>query len=223
MQQTLAQVCITTDPVLLAPDDLLRAVNPFVQLMQYPDDQLQLDGAMGLTNLLTMGDEVRSLALQAGAWGLCQELLFSENQGVRRAATEAMCNFTAAPEVVEFCACGQGDLELQVFTSFCAAPDHGTQVAATGALAMLARHPEVALRIAQGARCQRLLEVLASSEDPHIQHRVVSCLNGIYHTPEVPTELRQLIHVAFVEKRESGGFVSSEAEALACSAVEKES
>ena len=46
----------------------------------------------------------------------------------------------------------ESGLVLQVFTSFCAAPDRGTQVAATGALAMLARHPEVALRIASGAR-----------------------------------------------------------------------
>ena len=52
-------------------------------------------------------------------------------------------------------------------------------VAATGALAMLARCPEVALRIASGARCQRLLEVLESTADPDIQHRVVSCLTGI--------------------------------------------
>jgi len=217
--QTLAQVCITTDPALITEEDQLRAIAPLVRLMQHSDEQLQLDGAMGLTNLLTIGDSVRSMALQAGAWSLCQERLFSENEGVRRAVTEAMCNFTAAPEVVEFYASGEGDLELQGFTSFCSAADHGTQVAATGALAMLARHPEVALRIASGARCQRLLEVLSSSEDPDIQHRVVSCLNGIYQAPGVATDLRKLIRTAFVEKQNSRGFVSSEAEALAFSAM----
>jgi hypothetical protein len=222
VRQILAQVCITTDPGLVAPDDQLRAVDHLVQLMQQKNEQLQLDGAMGLTNLLTIGDEVRTLALQCGAWAVCQELLFSESEGVRRAATEAMCNFTAAAEVVEFCACGQGDLELQVFTSFCAAPDHGTQVAATGALAMLARCPEVALRIASGARCQRLLEVLESTADPDIQHRVVSCLTGIFYAPDVPSDVLRLIHIAFLDKQASGGFVSKEAEALVRSALEQE-
>jgi len=223
VQQTLAEVCITTDPFLISFEDQLGAVGLCVRLMQQPDDQLQLDGAMGLTNLLTAGDDVRSLALEAGAWGRCQELLFSENEGVRRAVTEAMCNFTASPEVVEFCACGQGDLELQVFTSFCAAPDRGTQVAATGALAMLARNHEVALRIASGARCQRLLEVFATAEDPDIQHRLASCLNGLFQTPGLPMESLQLIHSAFQEKLENVGFVSDEAHSLVWSALGNES
>jgi hypothetical protein len=223
IRQTLAQVCITTDPTLIAPDDQLRAIACFVPLMQHPEEQMQLDGTMGLTNLLTTHDDVRSLALQAGTWAICQELLFSESQGVRRAATEAMCNFTAAPEVVEFCASGQCDLELQVFTSFCAAPDHGTQVAATGALAMLARYPEVASRIAGGSRCQRLLEVLETTANADIQHRVVSCLNGICHAPDVPADLHELILKALRDKQESGGFASSEAEALALSVLDEES
>merc|ERR1740130_1506042 len=195
IRQTLAQICITTDPSLILPDDQLRTIDAFLQLLQHPDEQVQLDGAMGLTNLLTVGDEVRSLALQPGAWNLCQERLFSESQ----------C-----------------DLELQVFTSFCAAPDHGTQVAATGALAMLARNPEVALRIASGARCQRLLEVYATAEDPDIQHRVVSCLTGLYQAPGLPSELHKLIRSALAEKLDNRGFASSEAEALASSVLEEE-
>jgi hypothetical protein len=222
IQQTLAQVCITADPALIAPDDQLRAVEHFVYLMKCCDDQLQLDGAMGLTNLLTTGDEVRSLALQAGAWGLCQELLFCQNEAIRRAATEAMCNFTAAPEVVEYFASGQGDLELQGFTSFCSTPDHGTQVAATGALAMLARYPDVAVRIAWNSRCQRLLDVLDTCEDPDIQHRMVSCLHGVYQAPELPPELRQCIHEAFRKMYNATGFVSSEAEALVHAVMDEE-
>lgn len=219
--QTLAQVCIAADPATIDPDDQLRAVAPLIQLMQLPDEQVQLDGAMGLTNLLTTRDEVRSLALESGAWSLCQELLFSESQNVRRAATEAMCNFTASPEVLEFCASGQGDLELQVFTSFCAAPDHGTQVAAAGALAMLAREPQVALRIATGPRSQRLCEVFTAAEDPDVQLRMVTCLHGLFHAEGIGKELQQLIWTAFAEKTQGAGFVSSDAETLAWSVLEE--
>lgn len=220
IQRALAQACITADPSMFSLDEQMRAVGPFVQLMQYSDVQLQLEGAMALTNLLTTGDELRSLALQAGAWGLCRDLLFSEDQNVRRAAIEAMCNFTASPEVVEFCASGQGDLEIQVFASFCAAPDHGTRVAATGALAMLAGQEEVALRIASGSRCQRLVEVFAASEDPDIEHRVASCLSTLYNAPGLPAELQLLIWESFQEKQEGNGFASSEAEALVLAVLE---
>jgi len=220
IRQALAQLCISTDPVLIPAEHQLRCVRHFVELMRHPVGQLQLDGTMGLTNLLTTGEETRSLALQASAWSICQELLFSENQSVRRAATEAMCNFTAAPEVVEFCASGQGDLEIQAFASFCVVEDHGTQVAATGALAMLSRHPDVALRIASGAGCQRVLDVFNNTSDADIQHRSGSCLSSLFHTPGLSSELRHRICEAFAEKQRIGGFVSSEVEALAWSMMD---
>jgi hypothetical protein len=220
IRQALAQLCISTDPALIPVPDQLRCISHFVDLMQHPVGQLQLDGAMGLTNLLTTGEETRSLALQTGAWGLCQELLFSENEAVRRAATEALCNFTAASEVVEFCAAGQGDLEIQAFASFCAVEDRGTQVAATGALAMLSRHPAVALRIASGAGCQRVLDAFDVTEDPDIQHRAASCLTSLFHTPGLCPEMRYRIREAFTKKHRIGGFVSSEVEALAWSTMD---
>jgi hypothetical protein len=222
IRQALAQLCISTDPTLLTADEQLNCIGHFVSLMQHDETQLQLEGAMGLTNLLTTGDDARTLALQAGAWNLCQELLFSEVQAVRRSAAEAMCNFTAAPEILDFIASGHGDLEIQVFTSFCAVEDHGTQVAATGALAMLARNPDVALRIASGARCQRLVEVFQDTQDAGIQHRAASCLSSIFQAPGLSADSRGLIQAAFAEKQQHGGFASSEAEALAWAIVKDE-
>jgi hypothetical protein len=216
-RQALAQLCISAHPSLIAMEEQLHCIGHFVNLMLYPKPQLQLDGAMGLTNLLTSGDEARTAALQAGAWQICQELLTSEVEVVRRAAAEAMCNFTAAPEVVDYIASGQGELEIQFFTSFCTDVDHGTQVAATGALAMLARNPEAAVRIASGNRCQRLLEVFENAEDADIQHRIASCLYSLFNAPGLPIEVQASIKGAFREKRSRNGFVSSEAQALSWS------
>merc|ERR1711988_1502536 len=104
---------------------------------------------MGLTNLLTVGEEVRTRALQADAWRACRDLLFEENEMVQRAGIETMCNFTMAPEILERFAEGKAELEIRIFCSFCNAEDQATQTAASGALAMLAGCEEIAPHIAR--------------------------------------------------------------------------
>jgi len=168
---------------------------------------------MGLTNLLTVGEEVRSRALQADCWRACRDLLFAENEQVQRAGLEALCNLTMAPEVLERFAEGRGDLEIKVFAGFCHAEDHAARVAASGALAMLAACDEVAVRIAANENFKTVLEALGSP-DPDVQHRVVATVCSICEAEGCPPEAATLCRAALRLGR-GKGFASREADAIA--------
>lgn len=217
--EALAQVCISVTPSSFSQGEQLQAVEPLLWLMRRGRGRQQVDAAMGLTHLLTAGDELRSAAVQAGAWQLCQELLFCQSEALRRCVTEAMCNLTAQPAVRQLFATGGADREIEVFGSLCLAHDRATQVAAAGALATIAMHPDVAVRIAGGARWQRLLGLL-DRQDPDIQHRVAACLCHICNAQGVAHDVRMEVWAALKDKCERLGFVSCEAEALARGTVQ---
>jgi len=213
-RQALAQILIVTNPTLLQYSEQLDAVRPLVQLLEHRHELLQFESAMGLTNLLTVGDELRTRAVQGDAWRACRDLLFCENELVQRAGLEAMCNLTMASEVMERFATGRAELEIKVFIGFCHATDQASRVAASGALAMLASCEEVAVRIAASDNFAELLEATLEAEDADIQHRLVSVLCGICEAQESPAEVVGRTRSALRERR-SRGLASREARALA--------
>merc|ERR1719460_1634347 len=159
-RQALAQVCIATNPAMLNYRDQLDTIRPLVSMLSHNHELLKFEAAMGLTNLLTVSEEVRTRAVQADGWGACRDLLFEENEMVQRAGIEAMCNFTMAPEILEKFAEGKCDLEIKIFSAFCLSEDQATQAAASGALAMLAAYEEIAPHIARGEKFDNILELL---------------------------------------------------------------
>lgn len=220
-RQSLAQICIVTNPAVLEYREQLDAVRPLTELLEHRHELLQFEAAMGLTNLLSGSDELRTRAIQADAWSKCRELVFSENEQVQRAGLEAMCNFTMAPEILERFADGRAELELRVMGSFCNADDPAAQVAASGALAMLASCPEVALKIATHESCyEGLLQAVLESNNPAVQHRAVAAICSILDVEGCPEKNAKEGNVVLQERlKNRGGFVSAEATQLAQAAV----
>jgi len=219
-RQTLAQICIVTNPALLQYSEQLDSVRPLVQLLEHRHELLQFEGAMGLTNLLTVSEELRSRALQADVWRACRDLLFSDNEMVQRAGLEAMCNLTMAPEVLERFATGRGELEIKVFIGFCHAEDRSACMAAAGALAMLATCDEVVKHIVASDNFDELLKALLESEDADIQHRVVAAVCSICEAEDCPPEANSRCR-AVLRTRRTKGFMSREGAALACAILDE--
>jgi len=212
-RQALAQICIVTNPSLLPYSEQLDAVRPLVQMLEHHHELLQFEAAMGLTNLLTASDELRSRALQARAWFACRDLLFSDNELVQRAGLEAMCNLTMAPEMLERFAEGKCELEIRVFIGFCTSDDKPSSIAASGALAMLSSCDEVAVHIAANENFGALLDCFQQCADPAVQHRLASSLCSIVAAEGIPPEVVARTRAALA-KRRSTGLSSKEAERL---------
>lgn len=218
-RQALAQICIVTNPSLLPYSEQLDAVRPLVQTLEHHHELLQFEAAMGLTNLLTASDELRSRAILARGWYACRDLLFSDNELVQRAGLEAMCNLTMAPEMLERFAEGKCELELRVFIGFCSSEDRASVIAASGALAMLASCDEVAVHIAANENFGALLEVFQQCADPDVQHRIATALCGVAAAESVPAEAAARARAA-MSKKAASGLASKEAQRLVREALE---
>jgi tetratricopeptide (TPR) repeat protein len=219
-QQALAQICISTNPGLLNYRDQLDAIRPLVDALAHKHELWKFEAAMGLTNLLSASDEIRTRAVQANAWSAFRDLLFEENEMVQRAGIEAMCNLTMAEEILERFVDGKCELEIRVFLAFCRSEDAPTQLAASGALAMLTQYPQIAPLVAANEKFDALLLALEEATDSGLEHRIVSCLGNICETAEVPSDVITTVRNSLRERR-TKGFASSEAKAIASSALDQ--
>jgi len=210
-RQALAQICIVTNPALFSYSEQLDAVRPLVETLEHKHELLQFEAAMGLTNLLTVGEEIQSRALQADAWTQFRELLFSENEMVQRAGLECMCNVCMHQEVLEKFAEGKRETEIKVMCAFALSDDVASQSAATGGLAMLSGCPEVAVWISKSDNFERcFLELLEETKDAGLQHRCVACLCNVWEADGVDEKLKERISDGLKKKK----LVSPEAEKM---------
>ena len=215
-RQALAQILIVLNPQFLQYQEQLDAVKPMLALLEHRHELLQFEGCLALTNLLSASEELRSFALQSGAWSKCKDLLFSEHDEVQRAGLEALCNMTMAEEVAERFALGRAENELNIFGAFCTSELELQQSAATGALAILAGHDEVAVRIAECQQClQGLLHAVLDSDLPAVEIRAVSAVVSIRRAEGISAETRRAIFSVLQERLSRGGFESLDAQELA--------
>jgi hypothetical protein len=219
-RQALAQILITTNPQLLSYKDQLDAVRPLVEALEHRHELIQFESAMALTNLLSVNDELRTRALQADGWRICRDLLFSDNEQVQRAGLEAMCNFVMCSDIVERFTTEKSDLDVKIFCAFCLSEDKPSQIAASGALAMLCQYDEVAARLAQHENFSNVLQLMAETDDPALQHRVASILSSVVEADGAPTGIREKCKSCIHEKRRSTGFSSQQADAIAKALLE---
>ncbi|KAF9429778.1 hypothetical protein BGZ94_009546 [Podila epigama] len=160
--QALAKLCITLDPRLTFKNQRIpELVKPFIWLLDSTDQLCQFESLMALTNLGSMGDiQVLSLIVQESGIEKMENLQFSENTLVRRAATEALCNMIFFEPVFELYSDPKsGKHKIHLMLALCDADDFMTRRAASGALAVLSTSPHVCeLIMAQ----ERGLEILTS-------------------------------------------------------------
>lgn len=210
-RQAMAQICIVTKPTSFTYSEQLDMVRPLVELLSHKHELLQFEAAMGLTNLLTVGEEIQSRALQADAWTQFRELLFSENEMVQRAGLECMCNVCMHDEVLEKFAEGKRETEIKVMCAFALSDDVASQSAATGGLAMLSGCPEVAVWISKSDNFERcFLALLEETKDAGLQHRCVACLCNVWEADGVDEKLKERISDALKKKK----LISPEAEKM---------
>ncbi|KAF9985954.1 hypothetical protein BGZ65_009330 [Modicella reniformis] len=160
--QALAKLSITLDPRLTFKSHKVpELVKPLIWLMESTDQLCQFESLMALTNLGSIGDvEVSSLIVQDGAIEKMENLQFSENIMVRRAATEALCNMIFFEPVFELYSDPQKSKEkIHLMLALCDADDFMTRRAASGALAVLSTNTDVCTMIMAQ---DRGLEILRS-------------------------------------------------------------
>jgi Tfp pilus assembly protein PilF len=188
--QSLAKIGITNNPQLAFPGQrMLEVVRPLVQLLKSQNGLHQFEGLMALTNLASMDDDVRQRINREGAVRLMEGLMFEEEEMIRRAATEALCNMIQLDEVHQ--RFYGDDLErVKLWTLFSGEDDEALARAASGGLAQLSHDPKICQQIMDVKSATEILKELITKENEELRFRGMYILaNLIDSTKEIAEKL----------------------------------
>lgn len=161
--QALAKLSITLDPRLTFRNNRIpELVKPLIWLLDSTDQLCQFESLMALTNLGSIGDvEVSGLIVQDGGIEKMENLQFSENVMVQRAATEALCNMIFFEPVFELYSDPEKSKnKIHLMLALCDTDDFMTRRAASGALAVLSTNVDVCKMIIAQERGLEILQGL---------------------------------------------------------------
>jgi hypothetical protein len=178
--QALSRTLITTNPSLLPHSTASNCVAPLMWCISESKDNLkEFEALMGLTNLLSLGDETISDRV-AKSLHCIEYAQFSSHLMVRRAATEAMCNMVYHEKLVKHLCSNDGE-KLRLWLAFAQdeANDFETARAAAGGLAMMVSHPELAKLVLKEKGLLIMAKVLKDSTHDDMRIRAIHCIKTL--------------------------------------------
>lgn len=177
--QALAKIGITNDPRLAFPGERkMEVIHPLTELLKSEHGLQQFEGLMALTNLASLGDDVRRRIFSEGAVVHMESLMFEENDMIRRAATEALCNMIPLEEVHKRFY-GEDLERVKLWTLFSGEEDPALARAASGGLAQLSHDPKICRQIMSVEKSREILKELVASDNKELQHRGMHILANL--------------------------------------------
>jgi len=167
------------NPGLLEEMQVLECVGPLVSLIAKDYALQQFEGLLALTNLATVGMEVQDKIVGNG-FGAIEELQWSKNEMVVRAATELLCNCVSCDKVLASIKDGS---RQKLWIGLALSEDPATANAAAGAIAMASGDPRVAASLAKSGAFAQVLD-LAESSQPGMRHRAFVTLENLRNEAE---------------------------------------
>jgi len=142
----------------------------------------QFEGAMGATNLLTLGDEMVKSAVQSDAWSKFLDLIEGDdgNPLLCRAGLEGLCNLSQSQEIQERIKKGRHKVDLQIILAYTRMDDVEARVAATGAIAMLVQDPEICKIISKIEGWRNLVPALLGSDERVVHRAAVALKHAVF-------------------------------------------
>ncbi|XP_036952922.1 protein unc-45 homolog B isoform X1 [Acanthopagrus latus] len=170
----LAKIASISNPEIAFPGErVYEVVRPLVNLLQTDRDGMQnYEALRSLTNLSGFSEKLRVKIVKEHALPEIENYMFEENDQIRQAATECMCNLVSCKEVQERYL-EDGNDKLKLLVLLCGEEDEDLQRAAAGGLAMLtAAQKKLCTKMTKvTTQWLEILQRLCLSTDPRIQHR----------------------------------------------------
>lgn len=188
--QALAKIGITTDPRLAFPGQKsLEVVRPLVRLLKAEHGLQQFEALLALTNLAGCSDDHRKRIIREGGLSDIEALQFEENEYLRRAATECVCNMMFNDEVFERFAEDKGD-RVKLLVLFAGEEDPKLAIAAAGAVAILSQDKRVCKKVMDVKSAVEIVHQAVCTDDPGMQLRGIHILsNLIAYSEEAASKL----------------------------------
>lgn len=199
----LGKTLITTNPAILTASQRMGCIAPMLRLCKdfRANDLTHFEVLLGLTNIASLGDETKARIASEKGIRTLEYLQFSENELVRRAATECMTNLMPHQSMVEhlrdpekmklWCAFAE-DFESDLPTSRAAA---GTLAMAAGAL-----DDEELLETILKSRMIEVFVALLSSGNAELCHRACVGIMYLAETPQAGDALQKVNVVKYLQE-----------------------
>ena len=214
----LARLLISVDPTHVFPlsgsVSLISTIRPLVQLLaedpalatEGPRDLLPtFEALLALTNVASVPSCGAPETIIRLAFPTIEDLLLSNNERIRRAATELVCNLCNCPVGVELFAneSKAAERKMHILLAMADVDDAATRRAAGGALASLTQFEGAVKALLDRERSVSILLGMCEDQkeaDADLVHRGVVCVSNILCT-EGP-----LKQTAIEKVRDAGGF-----------------
>ncbi|EXJ63511.1 uncharacterized protein A1O5_11560 [Cladophialophora psammophila CBS 110553] len=205
----LARILISLNPAHVFPagstPDITDAVPPLVALLKPPggaglSDQPRdllpvFESLLALTNLASAPSSNAASFIIKSAWDDIEDFLLGNNELVRRAACELICNLTVFPAGVEKFDDGskRAAQRLHILVAMADVEDLPTRRAAGGALAMLTdQYSSIISAMLEFKRAPEILLELCLDQDPGVVHRGLVVVRNMLCCDEAAPENKTL-------------------------------
>uniref|UniRef100_A0AAY4CV14 Protein unc-45 homolog B n=1 Tax=Denticeps clupeoides TaxID=299321 RepID=A0AAY4CV14_9TELE len=170
----LAKIAAISNPEIAFPGErIYEVVRPLVNLLQSDKEGIEnYEALRGLTNLSALSEKLRVKIIKEKSLPEIENYMFEENDQIRQAATECMCNLVVCKDVQERYM-EDGNDKLKLLVLLCSEDDEKLQIAAAGGLAMLtAAQKKLCTKVTLvTVQWLEILQRLCLHDNPNIQHR----------------------------------------------------
>ncbi|XP_030593567.1 protein unc-45 homolog B [Archocentrus centrarchus] len=170
----IAKIAAISNPEIAFPGErVYEVVRPLVNLLHTDREGMQnYEALRSLTNLAGFSEKLRAKIVKEKALPEIENYMFEENDQIRLAATECMCNLVTCKEVQDRYL-EDGNDKLKLLVLLCGEEDDKLQIAAAGALAMItAAQKKLCTKMTLvTSQWLEILQRLCLHSNPHIQHR----------------------------------------------------
>lgn len=184
----IAKIAAISNPEIAFPGErVYEVVRPLVSLLSTAREGAEnYEALRGLTNLAGFSDKLRVKIVKEKALPEIENYMFEENDKIRQAATECMCNLVSCKEVQERYL-QDGNDKLKLLVLLCGEDDDKLQIAAAGALAMLTAVQKKVCKKLTLVTTQwlEILQRLCLHPNPQIQHRGVVTVYNMLNSEDM--------------------------------------
>ncbi|CRG95716.1 tetratricopeptide repeat family protein, putative [Plasmodium gallinaceum] len=211
----LSEIFIYTNPKLIHFYEAYDSLPLLIDQMHQEEEFLVFKTLMAITNILTIDENIAVKAIQLNLWNKCFDILSSENDCLRSASLECICNLCAQSYVHQYIydkyqklvkgneECQEINfVDIQIIYSFTLEFENYKAVfAATGALGMLSSDLRLPFYLIKTKGFNHIFSSFQKTNDQNILLRILTFFNNIILSENIPDDTIRKVR-EYVNKKE---------------------